>query len=124
MEKKFFKCNKCGQIVETINPTGSKLTCCETEMMEIVERSIEASLEKHIPVIEASENGTRVIVGEIEHPMTEDHFIEWIEVIDGAVVIRKYLQPNEKPILDFDINFNENLKARAYCNLHGLWSSN
>lgn len=122
IKTKIFKCLKCGNIIEKLNNIDSPVTCCEKKMIEIKERSIEASTEKHIPVIKKTETGIQIIVGEIEHPMTEDHYIEWIDLIIDNQVIRTYLKPNEKPIVNLKIEYSEKLVAKAYCNLHGLWN--
>ena len=83
-------------------------------MEEIFEGKIEGDKEKHIPVIE----NNRVKIGNIEHPMTEEHYIMWIEATDGKEISKVFLKPGQKPIAEFSF---EPVSARAYCNLHGLW---
>ena len=78
--------------------------------------------EKHIPVIEETETGIKVKVGSVEHPMEEDHYIEWIEVLVDGKSYRTFLKPGIKPEAEFCISA-ENITARMYCNIHGLWKS-
>jgi superoxide reductase len=122
IKTKIFKCLKCNNIIEKINNIDSIVACCDKKMIEIKERSVEASTEKHIPIIKKVENGIQIIVGEIEHPMKEDHYIEWIDLINDNKVIRTYLSPNDKPVINLNIEYSEKLEAKAYCNLHGLWN--
>ena len=85
------------------------------------EQTADQTLGKHIPVVEKTENGIKVIVGSTEHPMEESHYIEWIEVIaSGGKVYKKYLNPGQKPEAEFPIH-DKNVVVREYCNLHGLW---
>jgi superoxide reductase len=116
-----YRCNKCGNIVEILHLGVGTLVCCGEPMELLKENSVDAAQEKHVPVIEKTESGVKVIVGSVLHPMTEEHYIEWIEVIYGEQVYRKQLKPGQKPIAEF--NINGAVSARAYCNLHGLWKS-
>ena len=119
------KCALCGNIVEYTHVGNGELICCGKPMEQLVENTVDAAREKHVPVIEKIEGGYKVKVGEVEHPMLEAHFIEWIELIAGNKIQRKYLQPGEKPEATFYCcccNATE-VFARAYCNLHGLWRS-
>ena len=115
-----YKCSVCGQITQVMNGTASDLVCCGKPMKLLKENTTEAAVEKHIPVIEKIAGGYRVFVGEAEHPMSEEHYIEWIELIAGNDIYTHYLNPGEKPEAIFKIDA-ENVTARAYCNLHGLW---
>lgn len=115
-----YKCEVCGNIVGVLNGQFGVLVCCGKPMELITENTVDAAVEKHIPVIEIYPDGVKVEVGEVEHPMVEEHYIEWIELIFGNRVCRKHLKPGEKPIAEFCVN-PENVTARAYCNLHGLW---
>jgi superoxide reductase len=116
-----YKCEICGNVVELEAVGGGQLVCCEQPMNLMKENTVEASTEKHIPVVEKIENGFKVVVGSVEHPMEEKHYIEWIEVFsDGVCLARQYLKPGEKPEVVFNVEKVD--KARAYCNLHGLWS--
>ncbi|MEI6627338.1 MAG: desulfoferrodoxin [bacterium] len=120
--KQVYKCAVCGNIVEVIHVGGGQLVCCGQPMILQIENTVEASLEKHVPVIEKQGNNILVKVGSVAHPMEDKHFIEWIEVnIDGKSC-RQYLNPGDKPEATF-CGSGENISARAYCNLHGLWQS-
>lgn len=120
--KQIYKCNVCGNIVEVVNEGKGQLVCCGEPMELIGEKSEDNGFEKHVPVIEKSENGIKVKVGLVPHPMTEEHYIQWIEVIADGRVYRKFLTPEDKPEAEFNIGAKK-IEARAYCNLHGLWKS-
>ena len=119
--KQVYKCEVCGNIVEVVHGDGGTLVCCNQPMKLKVENTTEAATEKHIPVIEKVEGGVLVKVGSVEHPMLDNHYIEWIEVHTENNVYRKFLKPGEKPEAFFKLD-EEVLFAREYCNLHGLWT--
>jgi len=119
--KQIYKCNICGNIVEVVHTGQGQLVCCG-EPMELQEETFEdEGYEKHVPVIEETDNGIKVKVGENPHPMMEEHYIEWIELINGDQCYRKFLSPEDKPEVVFEIDKKEKVGARAYCNVHGLW---
>ena len=118
---KFYRCKHCGQIVAIVKETKVPVMCCGEAMEEIIPGVTDAAVEKHVPVVEAREDGILVKVGSIEHPMTEEHYIEWIEVINGAYVNRYYLKPGELPQAAFYVPLSPKLIIRASCNIHGLW---
>lgn len=120
--KQIYKCEVCGNIVEVVHQAGGQLVCCGKPMTLVNENVVDASKEKHVPVIEKVEGGVSVKVGSIEHPMEEKHYIEWIEVHAGNKVYRKHLKPGDKPEAFFKID-EEIDYAREYCNIHGLWKS-
>lgn len=117
-----YKCSECGNIVEVVVAGGGELTCCGKPMQLLSENTTDAATEKHVPVIEKIEGGYRVSVGSVEHPMQEAHFIQWIELVTEEGVLRKELKPGEKPVAEFKTNA-VHVKAREYCNLHGLWAA-
>lgn len=121
-----YKCNVCGNIVEIVNAGFGELVCCSVPMSKLeVQTHEEEYGEKHIPVIIKEENGEHVVkVGSVEHPMSEEHHIMFIEAIspDKQYITRKYLQPGEKPELKLECKCSH-LIARALCNIHGLWES-
>lgn len=121
--RQLYKCKTCGSIVEITHKGEGTLVCCEEPMNLVVENSVEAAVEKHVPVIEKVEGGVLVKIGEVEHPMVPEHHIEWIEVHTEDKVYRKYLKVGEKPEAVFKID-EKVLYAREYCNLHGLWKNN
>lgn len=119
-----YKCNKCGIIVEVVHAGMGKLMCCGEEMKLRQENTEEAATEKHIPVVEKTDKGLKVSVGSVAHPMTEEHWIEWIEVIAGGKVCRKQLNPGDEPVATFVCDgCCCDVIVRAYCNLHGLWKA-
>ncbi|OFI07440.1 desulfoferrodoxin [Clostridium acetireducens DSM 10703] len=115
-----YKCELCGNIVEVLHKGEGKLECCGKNMIILSENITDATLEKHIPLLEKSQGGIIIKVGKEEHPMTEKHNIEWIEVITNNKTYRKCLKANERAEAIFKID-EEILAVRAYCNLHGLW---
>jgi len=119
-----YKCEICGNIVEVLHEAGGQLVCCGEPMKLLKENTVDASLEKHVPVIEKTEKGIIVKVGSVPHPMEEKHYIEWIEIITkDNKSIKKFLFPGDKPEAEFCIPIEDVLFAREYCNLHGLWKS-
>ena len=125
IQKQVYRCNVCGNIVEVLHAGKGQLVCCGQPMELLQEKTEDIGLEKHVPVIEKFKNGVRVKVGSIPHPMEEKHFIEWIELLVGDKVYRKFLKPGDKPEADFEVKLDNVKKvlAREYCNLHGLWRS-
>ncbi len=117
-----YKCEVCGNIVEIVHPGKSKLVCCGQSMTLYEENSTDAAIEKHVPVLEKSPDGYKVIVGSVSHPMEEEHYIEWIEIISGGLSSRKFLKQGDAPEAAFCID-SEDVIAREYCNIHGLWRS-
>jgi superoxide reductase len=118
-----YKCNICGNIVEVVHAGAGELVCCGQPMVLQVENTVDAAKEKHIPVKEIIGDKVVVKIGTVEHPMTAEHYIEWVEVVTKARVYRKTFTPGEKPFAEFDIQ-EEVIEVRAYCNLHGLWKTN
>ncbi len=117
-----YKCGECGLVVEVATGCDCNATCCGKEMTRMEPQTAEFKFEKHVPYPEQSGTGMKVSVGkEMAHPMTEEHHIEWIEVINGPYVNRKYLKPGEKPEAEFYVPLQKGMIVREYCNLHGLW---
>lgn len=121
-QKQIYKCNVCGNIVEVLHAGGGELVCCNEPMVLLKENTVDAAIEKHVPVIEKTETGVKVMVGSVAHPMEEEHYIEWIEIIADGRSCRKFLKPGDEPAAEFAIKA-EDIVAREYCNLHGLWKS-
>ena len=117
-----YKCNACGNIVEVIHAGAGELVCCGRPMELLTENTTDAALEKHVPVIEKVDGGIRVKVGSVSHPMQEDHYIEWIEVMVDGKAYRQFLSPGDVPEAVFPLE-GESISAREFCNLHGLWKS-
>ena len=117
-----YKCNICGNIVELFISGGGPLACCGEAMQLLTENTVDASKEKHVPVIEKGDGKVTVKVGAVPHPMEEAHYIQWIEVIDGDKISRKMLKPGEAPEATFCVK-SDQVVAREYCNLHGHWKA-
>lgn len=120
-----YKCEVCGNLVEVLRVGGGDLVCCGAPMTLKIEKVEEEGFtEKHLPVVEQTEKGIKVKVGQVPHPMNEAHFIEWIEVeTENGKVLRKFLNP--EGLAEAEFNIGEKLiKVRSYCNLHDLWSAN
>ena len=117
-----YRCNICGNIVEVLHSGVGQLVCCGQPMGLLKEKTEDIGQEKHVPVIEKTDKGVKVKVGSITHPMEESHYIEWIEIIADGKVHRKFLNPGEPAEAEFCVE-TENVQAREYCNLHGLWKS-
>lgn len=119
---KFYKCAKCGKIIGMVKNSACPTMCCGEPMEEMIANTTDAATEKHVPVVQVEGNAVTVCVGEVEHPMMEEHFIQWIalETTEGAQ--RKELKPGEKPMRSFALAEGEKvIAAYEYCNLHGLW---
>ncbi|MBU1036853.1 desulfoferrodoxin [Patescibacteria group bacterium] len=121
-QHQIYKCEICGNIVEVLHAGVGELVCCGQPMKLQEENTVDAAQEKHVPVIKKTENSIIVTVGSTEHPMEEDHYIEWIEINVDSKICKKYLKPGDKPEAEFFLT-GEKVQAREYCNLHGLWKS-
>lgn len=120
--KQIYRCPVCGNIVEIVRVGGGDLVCCGQSMELQRPGMVDASLEKHVPVIYRTADGFKVVVGSEKHPMTVEHHIEWIELIVDGKVYREHLKIEGEPEAEFCVGGTE-VEARAYCNLHGLWSA-
>lgn len=121
-KNQIYRCSICGNVVEVTNSGDGTLVCCGQPMERMKENTVDAAVEKHVPVIEKIDGGFKVSVGKVEHPMIEQHYIMWIELIFENGIMRAELQPDEKPEAVF-LSTETPVAARAYCNLHGLWKS-
>jgi superoxide reductase len=117
-----YKCNLCGNIVETIHAGGGSLVCCGEGMALLSENTVDAAKEKHVPVIEKIAGGFKVTVGSVAHPMEEKHYIEWIELLADGKAYRQFLKPGEVAEAVFLVTASL-VTARELCNLHGQWSA-
>lgn len=124
MKQRFYVCAHCGNIIAKVKDSGVPVMCCGAKMEEIIPSSVDASTEKHIPVYKVDGNKVYVNIGSVEHPMGEDHYIEWISLQTNKGNQRKFLKPGEKPQMCFAICDGEEVEAVfAYCNLHSLWKA-
>lgn len=119
-----YKCGKCGNIVQVLHGEKPPVMCCGQPMDRLVENTVDAAKEKHVPVIEKIQGGYAVKVGSVPHPMGNDHWIEWIELAseDNTFVQRQMLTPTSAPRAEFKTDAAK-VTAREYCNLHGLWKA-
>ena len=117
-----YKCEVCGNMVEVLHGGAGELVCCGQPMKQLVENTVDAAKEKHVPVIEKVDGGVKVKVGEVAHPMEDKHLIEWIEIIADGKAYRQFLNPGETPEATFNV-VADSITAREYCNLHGLWKA-
>lgn len=120
-----YKCEICGNIVEMLHEGVGELVCCGQPMKLLVENTVDAAKEKHVPVIEKVEGGIKVKVGSVPHPMEEKHYIEWIELIADGKAYREFLKPGQAPEALFcfceKCMPQAQVTAREHCNIHGLW---
>lgn len=124
MEQKFFICKHCGNIVASVKEAGVSVMCCGEKMQRLEAGSVDASKEKHVPVISVDGNIVTVTVGSVAHPMESAHSIEWVSLQTKQGNQRKALLPGEKPEVKFALcDGDEVVAAYAYCNLHGLWKA-
>lgn len=126
MDRNFLYCPHCGNIIAMVEDKGTPISCCGEHMKELVPGTVDAAAEKHVPVItKEGDNKVVVTVGEVAHPMGEDHYIEWIILQTKQGNQRKFLKPGDEPKKCFRICDNDEVVAAyAYCNLHSLWKSN
>lgn len=119
---KFFICDHCGNIIAFVKNKGVPVMCCGQKMRELVPNTTDAAVEKHVPVIHVEGNHVTVTVSTVDHPMVEEHFIEWIALETEQGNQHKPLQPGQKPQVEFELCPGDKVVAAyAYCNLHGLW---
>jgi superoxide reductase len=116
-----YKCNVCGNVVEVVHAGGGELVCCGQAMELKQPKSEDEGAEKHKPVVERTDQGVVVKIGTVAHPMISEHYIEWIEIVTEHRTYKKFLEPGQEPQAEFFLEA-ENIEARAYCNIHGLWS--
>lgn len=118
---KFYRCNHCGNIVMMVHDSKVPMMCCGEKMTELVAGSIDAAVEKHVPVVDIKSNSVEVSVGSVMHPMEEEHYIMWIYLETNRGGQIKYLNPGEDAMATFLLNDEKPKAVYAYCNLHGLW---
>ena len=121
---KFLRCKKCGKIIAIVNDTVVPTMCCGEAMEELIPGTTDAAQEKHVPVYEVNDNIVTVTVGSVEHPMTPEHYIQWIAIKTKNGNQRKILTPTDAPKATFAIiDGDEVEEVYEYCNLHGLWKA-
>jgi superoxide reductase len=121
---KFYRCEKCGRIIYEMQEVGHAPVCCGEEMKLLDPKAKDGAVEKHVPVVTVEGSNVKVVVGSVEHPMLDNHYIMWIavETTSGAQIA--YLKPGEKPAANFVLPEGQEVKkVYGYCNLHGLWEA-
>jgi superoxide reductase len=122
--KQLYRCAICGNVVEVVYAGGGELVCCGEPMKLMVENSVDAAKEKHVPAVEGDESSVTVRVGSVPHPMLVEHYIAFIEIITkDDMVLRAELKPGMEPVAVFPVALSKVLYAREYCNLHGIWKN-
>lgn len=126
MAKQFdvYKCDTCGVIIEVLHAAAAPLSCCAKPMKAVKEGTSDGAVEKHVPVVEKTPSGIKISVGSTLHPMADDHYIEWIEVINGSRQTIFYLKPGDAPVVEIPCGCDPaDIIVREYCNLHGLFKN-
>jgi len=119
-----YRCNVCGNMVEIVKESVGELSCCGQPIELLEERQLDVGPEKHIPIIEKDGDKIVVKVGEVPHPMVEEHYICFVELVVGDKIYRESLKPGDEPEAVFEVCADINdLRAREYCSVHGLWHS-
>ena len=122
-ENRFYICEHCGNLIGMIHDEGEPISCCEEKMTELEPETIEASHEKHVPVVTVENNVVKVVVGSTAHPMAEDHSIMWVYLQTDRGGQRKCLKIGGEPIVTFALDDEKPMAVYAFCNLHGLWKA-
>lgn len=120
---KFFICEHCGNLVGVIHDAGVPMMCCGQKMTQLIPGTVEASVEKHLPVVTVDGDKVKVEVGSVAHPMAEEHSILWVYLQTDKGGQRKNLKVGEAPVAEFSLLDEKPVAAYAYCNLHGLWKT-
>lgn len=120
---KFFVCEHCGNLVGVINDAGVPMMCCGQKMTQLIPGTVEASVEKHLPVVTVAGNKVKVEIGSVAHPMSEEHSILWVYLQTDKGGQRKNLAVGEAPVAEFALLDEKPVAVYAYCNLHGLWKT-
>lgn len=124
MKQRFFVCEHCGNMIAMVKDAGVPIMCCGQKMTELIPGTTDAAVEKHVPVYTVEGGKVLVTVGEVEHPMAEEHYIEWISLQTKSGNQRKVLNPGDAPKVCFALCEGDEVEAvYAYCNLHGLWKA-
>ncbi len=118
-----YLCEKCGNLVEVLEGGPGKLTCCDIEMELMAEKTEDKGMEKHVPVMVEKDGGVMVKVGDVPHPMEDEHHIVFVELFQGEDSCKKFLKPGEAPEAFFEGASIKGASAREYCNIHGLWKA-
>jgi len=120
-----YRCKVCDNVIEVLQDGEGELVCCQVPMTLLEARKEDTGQEKHVPIVEKTEGGLLVKVGEVAHPMEENHCIDWIEVKADGNIYRQTLQPGDQPQAQFALDPDEvsQISVRSFCSIHGLWRS-
>lgn len=118
-----YRCDVCENIVTVLSPGDGNLVCCNVPMQLLKEKNTEDGAIKHRPIIEKQDGIVKVKVGEVPHPMEENHYIEWVELTIDNQVFMQFLKPGDQPEVEFSVDPDADINVRSYCNIHGLWKS-
>lgn len=122
--EKYYICERCGNIVAMVKDVGVPIMCCGQKMKELIPGTTDAAQEKHVPTYKVEDGKVYVTVGSVEHPMLDNHYIEWVTLETAQGVQRKELKPGDKPQVCFALSEGDEVKGvYAYCNLHSLWKA-
>jgi len=122
-DNKFYVCEHCGNMVGMINDAGVPMMCCGQKMTKLEAGVVEASREKHIPVVTKEDGFIKVEIGSVAHPMAAEHHIAWVYLQTDRGGQRKCLEVGSEPVVKFAIKDETPVAVYAYCNLHGLWKA-
>ena len=122
-ENKFYICEHCGNLIEMVNNAGVPVMFCGQKMTKLEAGTVDASKEKHIPVVSVEEDTVKVEVGSVTHPMVEEHSILWVYLQTDKGCQRKNLEVGKEPVVTFALSNEKPVSVYAYCNLHGLWKT-
>ena len=120
---KFYICRHCGNLIEMVQDADVNPVCCGEDMEELIPNTVDASGEKHIPVVQVEGDVLSVHVGSVDHPMAQEHWIEWIQLQTETGSHRRHLEPGSQPHVTFPLGGETPVAVYAYCNLHGLWKT-
>lgn len=123
--RELYKCEVCGNVVEVAHEGAPALVCCGQPMKKLEAKTADEGKEKHVPVVEIEGDMITVTVGSTEHPMAEDHYIKFIEVLTADKVIRAELKPGEHPSAKFCscLKKADIVEVREFCTKHDLWKA-
>lgn len=121
--REIYRCSVCGNVTEVVNNSQGELVCCNKPMEKLTAKTQDQGQEKHVPVVEEVEQGVRVKVGAVAHPMQDDHYIKFIEVLKKDAVLRVELKPGDLAEAFFCVNKEHITGVREYCTVHGLWKN-
>lgn len=122
-KRTYLICDVCKNQVGLIHDGGGKLVCCGQPMRELASGTVDASHEKHVPALTRDGDTVRVNIGSVDHPMIDEHYIEWVALAQDGITQRVTLKPGDAPHVDFTCIKDSPVKVYAYCNLHGLWEA-